>query len=474
MSILNDNNQRSSFGELVNAQNIPQVTGNAVYDFIPSNFRTFTDGAGTAKAEDNVFKVTSGTSLADYGTIRSFRSLNYKTGQGAVIRTCARFNNAEALTWSGAGAINLGDELSFGYNGLIFGIWHRYDGKAEVQSLQVTDQAEGSEDATVTINSVVYTVPLTSGTVQHNAYEIEQYLQANGEGFEAEQVDDTVIIDFTSDGNKAGTYSFSSATAKGTFTEDMQGVTKTSTHIPQSSWNGTKVTWLDPSKGNTYMISYQNGYGDAHFYIEDESGKNVEVHTINWSNKNDSPNLSNPSIHVGCYATSIGATTAVTVECAYLSGFISGEVRNTRNPRSYQNTKAINTTLTNIFTLRNSRTYNGLHNQIEIQPLMINLTNDTGRIAEFQIRANASVDGDTNFQEVGSNLASQVDTEGGEVSENGRLLVSVNVARNATVTVDLTPLVIRQPPSLRLVIAGRRTTGGTDDLGASLTWYEDV
>jgi len=109
-----------TFGEILIAENTPQVSGNAVYNFIPSNFRTFLDGSGTAIAEDSVFKVSSGTALGDYGTIRSFRSINYQTAQGSTVRLCAMFSNAEALTWSGAGAINLGDELSFGYNGLNF------------------------------------------------------------------------------------------------------------------------------------------------------------------------------------------------------------------------------------------------------------------------------------------------------------------------------------------------------------------
>lgn len=469
-----DRPQKSAFGELVIAEGTPQVSGQAVYGFIPSNFRTFSDGAGTTLAENHVFKVTSGTSLGDYGTIRSFRSLNYQTGQGSTIRACARFNSPLASTWSGVGGINLGDEFSFGYNGLDFGIWHRYGGVGEIQELEVTGAAGGGENATVTINSVVYTIPLTSGTVQHNAFEIEQYLLANGSGFSAEQVDDKVIIDFTSDGDKAGTFSFSSSSATGTFTELTAGITKTSDHIAQAKWNGINMPDLDPSKGNTYMISYQNGYGDAHFFIEDDSGKNAEVHTINWSNKNTVPNLSNPSMHVGVYATSIGATSAVTVECAYLAGFINGRIRPTRNPRAYDNTKSITTTLTNILTIKCSRTYNAFHNQVEIQPLEVSLTNDGNKGAIFELRANATVAGESNFQEVGTNLVSQYDTSATTVTEDGRYLGSWSVARLSSSVINLRELDIRVPPSLRLVICGKMASGSAGDLSAAIIWYEDV
>jgi hypothetical protein len=474
MSISIKDQQKTAYGEIVIAEGTPQVSGNAVYNFIPSNFRIFLAGTGTAIAEDNVFKVSSGTSLGDYGTIRSFRSLNYQTGQGATVRLCAMFNNAEALTWSGAGVINIGDEFSFGYNGLVFGIWHRYGGRAEVQYLTLTTGAGGSETAIVTINTVVYNIPLTSGTVQHNAFEIEQYLIANGVGFEAEQVDDQVRIDFTSDGDKTGTFSFSSSSAVGSFTEETVGVTKTSDHIPRDKWNGDTLDNFDPSKGNTYSIVYQNGYGDAHFLIEDDSGKNREVHTINWSNSQTIPNLSNPSIHVGVYATSIGATTPIVVECPYMAGFINGRVGPTRNPRAADNTKSIATTLTNILTVRNSRTYNGIHNQVEISPLSITLTNDGNKGAIFELRANATVSGESNFQEAGTNLISQIDVSGEDVTENGRYLGSWAVARLSSTIVNLKELDIRVPPSLRLVIAGKMTSGSAADLSATIIWYEDV
>jgi len=283
-----------------------------------------------------------------------------------------------------------------------------------------------------------------------------------------------VIIDFTSDGAKTGTFSFSSASAVGSFSEVTAGVTKTSTHIPRDKWNGDKLTSFDPSKGNSYSIFYQNGYGNAHFLIEDDSGTDREVHTINWANSQIIPNLSNPSIHVGFYATSIGASTPVVVECAYMAGFINGRVRPTRNPRAFGGTKSIGTTLTNILSIRTSRTYNGLHNQVEIEPLSITLTNDGNKGAIFELRANPTVAGDTDYQEAGNNLVSQVDTSGNTVTEDGRYLGAWSVARLSSTIVNLKELSIRIPPSLRLVIAAKMTSGSAADLSATITWYEDI
>lgn len=62
------NNTRGPYDEVSVESNTPFVPGNAVYRFIPSNFRTFLAGAGTAGIDGNLFQVTSGTALADLGT----------------------------------------------------------------------------------------------------------------------------------------------------------------------------------------------------------------------------------------------------------------------------------------------------------------------------------------------------------------------------------------------------------------------
>jgi hypothetical protein len=467
---------KTSYGELSVESALPFVSGNAVYGFIPSNFRTFTEGAGYATATSNVLEVSSGTALADYGTIRSFRSNNYKTGQGSLLRAGAKFNTPTALTWSGVGAFNVGDEYSFGYNGTAFGIWHRYNGKAEVQELVISTAATGAEDATVTVNGTDYVIALTSGTTQHNAFEIAAYLDANGSGFEVEQVDNSIRIDFTSDGDKTGAFTFSSATAVATFHEKTQGTSKTSDHVAMSSWNKAPngFSGFDPSKGNAYQIEYQNGYGDIKFYIENPETSDFElVHIIKWANAKTFTNLTNPAMHIGLYATSIGATTPVTVEVAYITSFIHGTLNKTRNPRSFTNTKlAVGTTLTNILTIRNSRTYNGRANQVQIEPLSVIITNDGTKQAECTVRGNPTVSGETNFQEVGNNLVSQSEVSGTTVS-GGRELVSFPVASKESTVIDLKNFEIAQPPSLRLVVACAMVSG-TADITASLVWYEDL
>ena len=485
---------QSSYGDNVSADFIPQIAGNCVYGFVPSNFREFTASGGSVGAVNQMFEVDTGTTVQGYGAIQSFRTSNYKVGQGMSCRFSAIFPDVvtSGIAWHGCGFINLGDELSFGYHGRDFGIWHRYGGKAEIQTITVTGAASGTETATVTIDGTAYSVDLTnaSGDADFTAYEIAKELNADVTftAWEAEQLDDTVVLVALSDGNKTGSFSFSSSTATATFAETTAGVTKTSHFYPQTTaletsqfgvtvkdtWNGAKIS-IDPSKGNNYIISFKDGFGNMDFFIEDPStSEYVKVHTIRWGNANTQPNLGNPSLRAGLYAASVTSTESIKVQCSDIAIITQGSRSPTRNPRSVSNTKSIATTLTNIFTLRNSRNYNGFANQVELQPKQITLTNDGTKNAIFQIRGNATVDGQTNFSAVGTNLVSELDTTGGTVTENGRPLGSYSVAKGSSLTIDLMSLEIAVPPTLRLVVAGKFVSGSASDLSASLVYYEDV
>lgn len=453
---------------------ITTVSLSAVYNLLPANGRSYTAGNGSVTVSGRKFVAASGTVSLGYGTLQSFRSIRYDDGHGATIRAAARFPDPVASTWSGVGGFTIGDEVSFGYNGTTFGVWHRYGGKPEVQTLTVTGAASGGENATVTIDDTAYVVALTGGgTVQQDATEIAAYLQANGTGIDAEQVDDGVIISFQSDGDKTGTFSFSSATATATFAETTAGVTKTSNHVPQANWNRYNPPNLDPSKGNNYQIRYANAFGNIRYYVGNESTGNYElVHVVEWANRNTTENMGNPSLHVGCYAVSTGATTSTSVSCDMIIGEIDSPQSNTRNPRGYSNTKSIDTTATNILTVRTDRNYNGLTNQSEISPLILTLANDGSKSAIFEIRTNQTVGGFPNFQKIGTNLYSSVDVAGTTTTDDGRPLAVFTVAKGQSVTIDMRD--ISMPPTIRLVISGRMASGAAADLTAALTWYEDL
>lgn len=470
-------NGQTAFGEAAVARNYAFIQAAPVYNYLPNNFRAFTATGGTAGVASKEFTVTTGTSVGGYGAIQSFRSLNYRAGQGGLARFTARFpNGGVANSWQGVGLVNLGDEFSFGFNGTGFGIWYRHDGVAEVQRLTVTGAAGGAENATVTVNGTAYVVPLTASTVQTNAAEIAAYLEANGSGFSATQNDDEVTVVFQSDGDKAGAFSFSSATATASWAEVTAGVTKTSEFIAQSDWNINTRGELDPTKGNVYQIEYQYlGYGAIRFSIEDaETGTFKPVHLIQYPNTATQPSIGNPSLRIGLYCVSIGSTTDITVKSASMAAFLQGEPEPVRNSRAIENTKtSVGTTLTNIITLRNREEVNGQANQVEIEPLQLSVFTESTKGATIKIYGNPTVAGTTNFQYTGTTLAGEFDTAGTTVT-GGTLLASYVIPGNSSLIVDLSPLRLRVPPSLRLCVAGLVNSGASNTIGAALTYYEDV
>ena len=466
---------KSAFGESVFAQLTAFVQNNGAYEFLPSNFRSYTSGVGSGTGIVNrMFAANNGTAVGGFGAIQSFRALNYNSGQGGRARFTAVFPSNVANHWSGVGLVNLSDELSFGYDGTTFGIWHRKEGVAEVRTITVTAAATTATNLTLTLNGIAYTIPLTVTTTAGNAYEIATWLNANQSLWVADQIGSTVIISAKTDGAKAGVYSYVHANSTGTITQNKAGVTKTSTHIPKANWNRDTMSTLDPTKGNVYQISYPYlGFGGIKFFVKEKGGTFKLVHVIEYENTYTTPSLRQPSLRFGVYSASTGTTTDVPVYCASVALFVEGEVRKTRNPRAFGHTQSVTTTFTNVLTIRNRRTYNYIYNQVEIEPIHLSISSESNQNVLIEIRTNPTFSGATNFVNTGTNLVSDVDTTANTVS-GGTLLAAFTVGAKGTLSVNLKEFEIRQPPSLQLCISAKVTSGAASNVTATLTYYEDI
>lgn len=467
-----EENPKTAFGELSVAINRPSIQNDATYNLIPSNFREFTSLSGTTGVANKLWHVTTGTTALGYGAIQSFRSINYKSGQGVLARFTALFESNVASSWTGCGLLSISDELSFGYNGTDFGIWYRRGGIPEVRTINVTGAAVGATNLTLTLNSVAYVIPLTAGSTSKNAAEISAWLNTNQSVWVADQIGSTVIISAQSDGSKSSTYTYSHTTSTGTITQNTAGVTKTSTHITQTDWNKNTFSDLDHAKLNNYAIVFGNG--NFKFYIEDPiTDAYINVHIINFLNLNTTVELANSSLRVGFYAASIGSTTDIAVRCSRFSAFIQGEEEQTRNPRSVKNTQTVSSSFTNVLTIRNRNTYNYLYNQVEVNPLNLTISSESNKNVEVELRANPTFSGNTNFSNVGTNLVTDIDTTVNTIS-SGRLLGSFTLGPTESIDIDLKKLEIAVPPSLRLCIAARVTGGSSSPVTATLTYYENL
>ncbi len=445
------------------------------YGLTPANFRSYSATGGSVAVESNYFKVSSGTSQGGYGSFQSFRSVTCKAGESVAARFGARFLTSGAGSWQGVGFLTVGDELSFGYDGASFGVWHRYHGKAEVRTLTISAGAGGAENATVTINTVAYTVPLTSGSAALAAKLIADYLTANASSvLEAWQNGSTVTVNFLTEGPKSGTYSFSSASAAASWAQTTLGVVKTSDFIAQADWNQNVFASLDPSKGNSYQIEYQAGYGNVTFSVQEaDSGHYVKAHILQLSNVQTLTAVTNPSMRVGLYSVNTTGTANREVRCPSLAAFVQGEIRQTRNPRAAESTKTVSaTTLTNLLTLRNRRIFNGNANQAEIEPQIITIASESSKIVYIKVYGGATLAGTPNYADAATNSIAEIDTAGTTVT-GGTLLTVFALAPNSQVSFDLTRLKIRIPPTLLFTVAAYVTSGAASSIGCAVTWLED-
>lgn len=469
----------TAFGDLSVAQEEPIEQVLFTYG-IGDKTETFLDTGGTVTFSDSLVNCNTTTSLGSYAVARTKRALIYRPGEGAGIKITAVFNTGVASSLQLAGLFSATDALCFGYNGTSFGILHRYGGALEIQELQITAAASGSETATVTLDGTGYSIPVTSGTVNHNAYEIGEYLIANQSAWKVEVVGDTVVLLAQSVGDKTGTFSISSTgTCAGTFTEVQAGAANTEDWTAQTSFNRDTVSWLDPQKGNVYKIVFQYlGFGNITFFVEDpDTGAFKLVHMIEYANSSTTPSMQNPSLKGGYALASLGSTTAMTLSGSSLELFIQGRIVKREEAHAYANTKSVTTAKTNIFSIRNRNTFDSVPNLAELKPLTLTATSESSKTTILEVYKNATIDGEPDFSYLNDTLQiAEVDTAGTTyTSTDGKLLTASAISNTGfTPTVDFEKLKGVILPGDTLSIVAYVTGGAASDVTVTLTWEEDL
>lgn len=481
----------SAFGELSVSELRPEIQIDAIYGLRSKTDTEIFSATGGSVSEDIGatginFKCSTGTSDGGYGLIRSKRSAAYRPGEGVIMRFTAGFSSPVALGTQRAGGINSENELSFGYQGTDFGIFYRANGKLEIQTLTITAAASGGETATITLDGTAYSVSLTSGTEAHNAFEIASDSDfAAGSAWRAYQNGDKVTFVSQSLGDKTGSFSFTSSTATASLVESRAGGNGVETFITQENWNydvmngsGPSGMTLDPSKGNVFEIKLQYlGYGAIKFFIEDEAtGRFSLVHTIKYANTNSSPSISNPSFKIGWFAASLGSTTDIYTYGASGMIGVEGDQQPRRLPEAQQSDKGgIGTSYTNVLSIRNRVTFNDKINLSEVLPSNIGVAVDGTKIAEFRVILNAVLGGEPNWQyQDENNSTAEYDGAGttATLGTDSQLIIAGVLGKSASTSALLINYDLHLIPGDTITIAVR-TTSGTTDAAASITWLED-
>lgn len=441
---------------------------------------TVSDSAasGSTTTADSKFICQTGVAADGLATILSLRELKYRPGQGAMARLTATFSPGVADNVQAAGLITSENVFAFGCLGAEFGIIYGHDGVSESQELTLTTPAGGAENATVTIDGVGYTVPLTPATLEHNAFQIAESLSSQVPNYffssNGVQVVAQAIISAAQ-----GSFLFSSATAAGAWVQVAAGDPGVTEFIPQEDWNIDKKRDLIETNGNVYQVQYQWGFSSINFSVEDSvTGVQVIVHRIQFANTSQNPSATNPTFRAGWISRNTGNTSNVTVTGSDVGVFIEGKIKRSASSRSEDNDQlAIGNTLTNIITFRNRLSFGGKVNRAEIFPLILSMSTQTVKFAFFEILAMPTFAGDLDFSYVDkTNSIMEIATDSVEVTGGVKIGTATVVSGSSTIlefndraNVDFAAL-----PGQLFCIAAIVPQGSASDCQATGTWQEDL
>lgn len=404
-----------TFGEVLVANLGPIAQGDFVHNINPQTFTTSSFSGGTVSSAEGQAVLESGTNAAGSATVQLRRRLEYRPGEGSMMRATAVFEGGFAgnAQFVGAGSAECGYFIGY-FNGN-FGVLHSETGAREVRKLTVTTGA-GTETVTVTLDGNDIDVDVVGGgSVEQTAYQLSlaDYSQVGNGGWLADAVSGSVyFIAARSNATSTGAYAVAGTAIVGSFTREQVGEAQTNTFVTSGSFNKDKLdgtgpsgVTLDPTKGNVYQIAYQYlGYGAAHFSIEDPStGHPILMHVLENANARTTPVLKDPNLSVLATSANIGGTTSRTLKTASMAAFTEGPVAklDPKFARSWSFSGINSATYVPLAIMKANRFYDGQSSFGEFDILRINASNEVNnKTLTVGFFLDAEIVGDINFQYV--------------------------------------------------------------------------
>jgi hypothetical protein len=267
------------------------------------------------------------------------------------------------------------------------------------------------------------------------------------------------------------------------------------TNIAQTAWNGDVCDGtgasgfnLNPTFGNVFMVKYPFlGYGNIGFYVlNPATSRWIPCHTIRYPNTTAAVQLANPNLFFWAESINTGATSNKTLFVGSAGVFLSGPRSFIGNPKwASDNSKNAITAETNLFSIRNATTFNGVTNRslIRLNSISIAASNAANTVATVILRIGATVGGVPAFTPTSGstvnngvtitsgNSVASVDVAGTTTSA-GTYIFNINAAGNTSSFLDLTALEIFIAPGETLTVSGKSTSSAT--IGAAVNWTEDI
>ena len=268
------------------------------------------------------------------------------------------------------------------------------------------------------------------------------------------------------------------------------------TWVAQAAWNGDKCNGsgvsgftIDPTKGNVFQIRYPYlGYGVITFWILDPASANwLLCHTIRYPNTATAVQLSNPNLRFYAQVLNDGNNTNLAMYCGSIAALLSGPLSFIGNAKgAADNNKGAVTAETNLLSIRNCTTYNGVPNYSLIRINQISFANGSATatvIGTLRTRIGATVGGSPAFTAkdgttadngvtiTNGNSVASVDTAGTTVT-GGTYIFNISASASGTNSIDVSNQNIFIAPGETLTFGGFATASSTQVV--SCNWSEDI
>jgi hypothetical protein len=388
---VNVSSPNSVFGEILVTQPIPNAQGDFVYNINNQTFTTSSFAGATVTQQDGMAVLQSGTSASGSATIQLRRGLEYRPGQGSMLRETAIFDTPDAgnAMFIGAGTAECG--YFVGYFGESFGILHSETGAREIRRLDITTGAT-TGNATVTLNGSSASIAVAGGSSpEQTAYQLAlgDYSQVGTGGWLADAQSGSVyFISARAAAAFDGSYSVAGSSIVGSFTQVVDSVAQTSTFIPSGSFNidkldgsGPSGMTINPQRGNVYQVAFQYlGFGNT-------------------------PVLKNPNLFVLATSANIGGTTSRTLKTVSMASFTEGSIQKL-DPKFAKSFSFSGLNTSNVYkplaVLKSNRVFNDQSNFGEFDLLKLAISNETagasGKTITIGLFLGAIISGEVNFQ----------------------------------------------------------------------------
>lgn len=263
--------------------------------------------------------------------------------------------------------------------------------------------------------------------------------------------------------------------------------------VAQSAWNGDKCNGTGPSgfnadwsKGNVLQVKYPYlGHGNIRFYVLNPATSLwILAHTIRYTGSSATPQLTNPCLGFHAHAANAGNTSNLISYVTCAAVFVDGEPRYLGPQFGAESTKNSITTETNILSLRNATTINGVPNRGLIRLRQIVIATDGGNgIATLRVKRAVTLGGSPVYSPVsgstadsGVTLTSAQSTASFDVAgttvTGGTTVYNAAAARNSHALIDLTPFEIFIAPGETLTFSA--ASAASASISVAVNWNEDV